>query len=206
VRQCADLFTVLDVPVEADHRLEAVRVAGLDDQPLVLLLEVPAGPPRRRASDHVVGVHVWQDRLSGVGSERLREREDVGLDLSVQGAVFLRVVERVTRVGPGVDVVATNAAVVVDPVPEGVLPIGDRTTEHRERSLRQVRQDPEVDAAVVRVHRVIAGFLGHTEIRRDLRGIGVVAFTSCCSEGEHAEYGGCGSPPTCLRHRWSPSI
>ena len=65
--------------------------------------------------------------------EGLGQRQDVALDLAVDLLVGLRVVEVVADVLGDVDVVAADAAVLVDPLPERLLRLGDRHAERRER-------------------------------------------------------------------------
>ena len=139
-----------DHVVDGVHALDAVVGAGLEDG----VLERPQRGPRGGCADHLVALHVRDDRQRRRRAQGLRQREHVTLDLAVDLLVGLRVVEVVADVLGHVDVVAADAAVLVDPLPERLLRLGDRHAERRERALGQVGDGAEVDAPVVLVDRV----------------------------------------------------
>jgi hypothetical protein len=63
-----------------------------------------------------------------------------------------------------VHLVVTDAAGLVDPLPERLLRVGDRHGQGAERTLGEVRDDAEVDAALVLVDRLGAGLAGHADV------------------------------------------
>ena len=157
--------------VDAVHALDAVVRAGLED----VVLERPQRGPRRGSADHLVGLERGQDRERGRRPEGLGQREHVALDLGVHLRVRLRVVEVVLDVLGDVDVVATDAAVLVDPLPERLLRLDDRHAERGERALRQVGDRAEVDAPVVLVDGLRTRLLGHAGSRRSVPAIATAA-------------------------------
>lgn len=124
-----------------------------------------------RSPHDVVGLHVRQDGLRLRRAEGLGQRQDVGLDLTVGLRVDLRVVLAVADVLTDVDVVPADAAGLVDPLPVVLVSADDLRAVRGERSDAEVGDHPEVDAAVVLVHRVRARLLGHSDAGRDLGGL-----------------------------------
>ena len=79
----------------------------------------------------------------------------------------LGVVLVVAYVRRDVDVVAADATVFVDLLPERGLRIGDRLAERGERANGQVGDGAKVDAAVVGVDALRACLFGNADVRRD---------------------------------------
>jgi hypothetical protein len=81
--------------------------------------------------------------------------------------VDLRVVLVVLDVLGDVDLVAADAALVVDALPEGLLRVRDRHGQGLERALGEVRDGAEVDAALGLVDGLRARLLGHAGVHLD---------------------------------------
>jgi hypothetical protein len=157
------LAELLRRPVEPVHGLGAVAVAALQDD----VLELPARPPGGGGGDDVGLLVEGQAGQGRRGPEGLAEGEDLGLDLAVLGHVLLGVVLVVAGVGGDVDVVpAADATLVVDPLPERLLALGDGHGQGPERPFGEVRQHPEVDAVPVGV-AARAGLGGDADVGLD---------------------------------------
>jgi hypothetical protein len=195
---------VLHGVVDTVHRLGAVGRAALQDH---VLEQVQRGPPGRRCDD-VLRVEVLDDRGGGGGTQGLRQGQDVGLDLLVDLVGHLGVVLVVPDVLGDVDVVAADAALLVDPVPEGLLAVDDQRAGRGERADGQVGQRAEVDAAVVRVDRLGTRVAGDADVGGDVAAAIPAAaariFTAAATAGrEHGEAGqrGCCQPAArCVPH------
>jgi hypothetical protein len=158
------LAELLRRPVEPVHGLGAVAVAALQDD----VLELPTRPPGGGGGDHVGLLVEGQAGQGRRGPEGLAEGEDLGLDLAVLGHVLLGVVLVVAGVGLDVHLVAAaDAALVVDPLPERLLSLGDGHGQGPERPFGQVRQHPQVDAVPLGV-AAGAGLGGHTDVGLDV--------------------------------------
>ena len=149
--------------VHGVHRLHAVVGARLDHD----VLERPQRRPRRRYRHDVAGLQVRQDGRGLRRAEGLGQRQDVGLDLLVHLVVDLRVVLVVLDVLGDVDLVAADAALPVDPLPERRLRVGDRHPERLERALGEVGDGAQVDAALAGVDRLRARLVGDPEVDLD---------------------------------------
>jgi hypothetical protein len=107
--------------------------------------------------------------------------------------VLLGVVLVVAGVGLDVDLVlAADAALVVDPLPERLLAFGDGHGQGPERPLGEVGQHPEVDAVAVGV-AARAGLGGHADVGLDpgllAPAAGLAALAGGQQQGEHGEDG-----------------